>query len=143
MSIAGRRHKLLLCTQDDIVTENNDWIVNRKAVMSVWAAIKTKAGSTFNPHGASMSKPVQTHLIKIRYKRDVNVSNFAWLYEERRKSSPRWFKILKVSQTETSGTEYFEFSCRLVERGDEVPKPDQDLPESTNAAKAMPDGVSL
>lgn len=122
--IAKLRHRLVLCSQKDVV-DDGTLHLKRAGVMSMWAAIEPKKASTFTPQGAASqeNRSTRTHCITTRYHRDIDISNLAWLYEERRKSAPRWFKILSVVQTEKAGSEYFMFDCRLVERSDNAPAP--------------------
>jgi hypothetical protein len=142
MSISSMRHKLLLCRQQDVVLAGGDLTLGRQEVAWVWAQINEKAASTFSPHGAVMgdSRNVRTHQIMIRYRPLLNLSIMAWLYEERRISSPRWFKIIKVGQTEVSGTQYFNLDCRLVERGDDIGAP---ITAATGPLVGLPNGVRL
>lgn len=126
--IAALRHRVVLCRQEDVISGPDRMELNRKAVGSMWAAILPKKASTFSTFGAAMkeSRDARTHQILIRYRSDLNLSAMAWLYEERLASSPRWFKILSVGQTEQSGSQYHELDCRLIERSDELvaPKPE-------------------
>ena len=158
MKISRLRHRVRLCTQKDVVVVGTtDLKLAREEVMETWANITTKQPSAFSPHGASLraiarnretqagpehavSNP-QTHIIVTRYHRDLNVSVLAWIYEARLKSSPRWFKVLRVSSTEEMGSEFFMFSCRLFERGDNLLEPE--APKRFNAAVELPVGVKL
>lgn len=139
MKIAKLRHRLKLCSQKDVVTENGLFVLNREGVANMWAHIEEKAASPFSTQGAGLTQNnMRTHVIMTRYYSSLNISNMAWLYEERRKSSPRWFKILKVGQTETSGSVYFKFDCRLVERADDLVEPKESAPVTN-----LPPGVVL
>lgn len=140
--IASLRHRVALCTQRDVVEEGTDLRIVRQGVMNMWASIEPKKASTFTPRGAASqeSRNTRTHIICTRYHRDVDVSHLAWLYEERRKSAPRWFKILSVVQSERSGSEYFMFDCRLTERGEGLAEPTAEL---SGPVVGMPEGVTL
>jgi len=111
----------------------------RKEAANFWAEIVPVRSSAFSPNGAAMNeaRSTLTHRIKIRYQSDLNVSIMAWIYEARIKSSARWFKILKVTQTEDKTFEYLIFDCRLVERGDDIIAP------SNGPAIGLPSGVRL
>ena len=141
MSIAARRHRLKLCKQEDVVVSGGGFELRRQEVTTVWAEVEEKKSSTFSPHGAVMadSRNQRTHCVYIRYSYLMNLSVMAWLYEERLKSSPRWFKILKVGQTEMKGTPYFKLDVRLVERADDIAEPRRD----SGPATPLPDGVAL
>ena len=111
----------------------------RKEAASFWAEVLPVRASAFSPNGAAMNeaRSILTHRIKIRYQYNLNVSVMAWIYEARLKSSARWFKILKITQTENKDFEYLIFDCRLVERGDDIVAP------SNGPAVGLPTGVRL
>lgn len=141
MAIAKLRHRLLLCSQADIVTDG-DWHVKREGVLNMWAAIEVKAASRWTPNGAAIDKRnSRTHIITTRRHPELNVSVLAWLYEERLKSAPRWFKILSVNETEQKGTQYLMFNVRLTERDDRVATPEAEEPD--HQMSPLPDGVAL
>jgi head-tail adaptor len=142
MQISALRHKLILCSQRDEVAEG-EFSYKRHVVAEGWAAIEEKAASGFSPRGASMneSRSKRTHIITMRYRWDLNISLTAWLYEQRLKSSPRWFKVLKVGQVEKGGNQFFRFDCRLVERSDDAAQPTTEA--SAGPAVWMPEGVKL
>lgn len=142
--IATLRHRVTLCSQKDVVTTDGVLKLNRTVVDRMWAMIDEKAASHFSPNGAVVGKQdKRTHVILIRYRPDLNISNMAWIYEERRKSSPRWFKILRVGQSEKSGTPFSKFEVRLVERSDDIPTPIE-VEETTNGPTiGLPEGVIL
>lgn len=142
--IAKLRHRMKLCSQRDVVTENNDMRLNRAEVSSIWCSVEEKAASHFSVKGATVgNRNERTHIICARYNSDLNVSNMAWLYEERRKSSPRWFKILKVGQTEMKGSVFFKFEVRLVERADDIPEPVSEQGATNSPIVGLPEGVNL
>lgn len=141
--IASLRHRLTLCRQDDVVTEGGEYKLAREGVKTVWAGIEQKSASAFSRQGAVMkdSKNSRTHIITMRYFTEFNLSSMAWLYEARMKSSPRWFKILNIGQTEAYGSVYFKLDCRLVERSDLAAEPS---PESDGSpVVGLPPGVRL
>ena len=154
-SIGSLRHRVKLCTQQDVVLiGTTDLKLARNEVLETWAEISNRAAVAMSPEGAALRESVstvknfagtrksashlQTHVIRIRYRPDLNFSVLAWIYEERRKSSPRWFKILKIAQTEDGSDPFFTFDCRLMERGDNLIEPDHFSPAST-----MPPGVRI
>lgn len=140
--IGSLRHKILLCSQRDVVVGTELKLV-REGAISAWAAIEVKAASMFSPNGAAMkeSRSKRTHIITIRYRSDVQISAMAWIYEERLKSPPRWFKVLNVSQTEGGGSQYFIMEVRLVERGDDISAPAEEGKASKGPVIGLPDGV--
>lgn len=143
MSIADLRHRVTLCRQEDVVLSGGEFRLARSEVMTTWARIEEKAASTFSPHGAAIkdNRDARTHVITMRYRSDLNLSVMAWLYEARMKSSPRWFKVLSITQGEDSGTQYLKANCRLVERGDDLATPKQD--GAKGPVQGLPHGVLL
>ncbi len=144
LQIASLRHRVKLCSQKDVVNADGDLQLNREGVLSMWASIEEKAASAFSNRGAELTKSGEkrTHIVMTRYHHSFDVSNLAWLYEERMKSSPRWFKILRVGQTEHKGSQMFKFECRLMERSDSAVKPIEPLNE-LSPALGLPEGVKL
>lgn len=143
--IAKLRHKLLLCRQRDVVITGAEIRLQREGVWSAWAAIEAKKASQFSPNGAAMNenRNTRTHIITMRYRPDLNISALAWLYEEQLKSSPRWFKVLSVSQTEVKGSRFFKFDGRLVERGDDLAQPRAEDDKAKGPVSGLPSGVRL
>lgn len=139
MRIADLRHRLHLCRQEDVVLTGGTLQLNREVVLTVAAAVKEKAASTFSPTGAAMmdNRSARTHQVEFRYRPDINLSAMAWLYELRLKSPPRWFKILRVGHTENNAVPMYCVDCRLVERGDDLYVP------ATGPAVGLPAGVRL
>lgn len=141
-TIASMRHRVILCSQQDVVTAGGDLSLNRNDVAEMWANIVAKAASTFSPQGAAMEDPRnrRTHIITVRQRSDLNISVMAWVYEARLSSPPRWFKVLRVNQTEGYGSAMFDLECRLIERGDDIAEPDH---ASSGPVVALPHGVAL
>ncbi len=61
-----------------------------------------------------------THLIFVRAALGIEYSSAAWVYEERRKSMPRWYKVIGFSEQ----GHWIMLQCHLVEKDDSV-KPEQ------------------
>ena len=140
-NIAKMRHRVHLCSQKDVV-EDGTLKLNRKGVLSMWAAIEAKSGSTFSTTGAAFgdSQNRRTHVIMTRYHRDLDITVMAWVYEERRKSAARWFKIIRWYEKD----EYFVFDCRLVEQGGSaIVEPTHTDEQRTGPAKGLPEGVKF
>lgn len=139
MNIADRKHRFKVCTQDSIILENGMPVLQRKETWVGWGSLKFSRGSQFAPNGAAVeeSRNSPSATIEMNYRTDVLVSSLAWIYEERRKSAPRWFKILSVSETR----DCFVFKVRLVERGDDVQPAvatDTPAPEAGDMVPASP-----
>jgi head-tail adaptor len=146
-SIASLRHRITLCRQNDVVLSATDMCLVRKDVGQMWACIEPKRASTFSTTGAVIkeSRDDRSHVITVRYQPELNVSAMAWIYEARLKSSPRWFKVLSVNQTEHSGSQYFAFDCRITDRGDNLAPPVDDAKAQCGLSQPMglPVGVKL
>ena len=124
MGLSDLRHRLILCRQEDVVSSENGLELKRAGITSVLAGITEKLGSPFTKHGAAhLDGEKRSHIITIRYRPSINLSEMAWLYEERRKSSPRWFKVISIGQTEDCSTPYWKINALLVERSDQAAKP--------------------
>lgn len=139
--IAALKHRIALCRMEDVVTQDGEMHLTRKDVFHAWARIEAKQGSAFSPAGYSVDEPrtTKTHEIYIRYRSDMEISAMAWIFEERLKSSPRWFKILKVSDYMEDG-QWWCFKCRIVERSDDVTEPAAN--DTTSIAQStLPPGV--
>lgn len=138
-TIKDRGHRFHVCRQDDIVLSNSMPVLQRKAAWVGWGSLKFSRGTQFAPNGGAVeeSRNSPSATIEMNYRPDMEVSSLAWIYEERRKSSPRWFKILSV----TEGRDCFVFKVRLVERGDDVQRPvtpDTPAPEANDMVPGTP-----
>jgi hypothetical protein len=145
--ISKLRHRIEVCSaMDDI--QNGQILLERKSIFTAWAAINAAKASFFGKDGFGIkeSRDTETHVVMMRYRSDINISSAAWLYEERRKSSPRWYKILGVEDY-CEDAIYWKFKCRLVERSDDAVRPTQDAPEKPKStpvrAVPLPSGVRL
>ena len=142
MGIAALRHRVVLCRQADVIVSPTEMRLNRTDVAEMWASIEPKRASTFSPNGAAMKEgqDARSHVVMARYRPDMNISAMAWIYEARMQSSPRWFKVLSVKQTEAKGTQWFVFDCRVTERGDDLVAP---IDASMGPVMGLPSGVRL
>jgi head-tail adaptor len=141
-SIADLKHKVKLCSMRERV-ENNEMLLTRKDVFQAWACIRPKKGSSFNRDGSTTNEKldVQTHEIYIRYRSDFSITIAAWVFEERLKSAPRWFKVLKVENV-GEASQWHCLSCRLVEEADDISEPIQHAPDTTIVSD-LPRGFNL
>jgi hypothetical protein len=117
------RRRVALCTQHDVVTDSKTMTLHRAAVVWGWARIKSHYGLPFTIglSGYTVMDPQAkpTHAITVRNGLVDNVTDKAYIYEEFRKSSPRWYKILAISEPEG----FLVFTCRLLEISDMVTPP--------------------
>ena len=117
------KHRLAVCRQEDVVV-GSELVYAKQQIYTGWAYIERRRAGTFSAQDQAVyaEKDQRTHFIRMRYRPDVLISTAAWLYEERLKSPPRWFKIL-FSGDEHEDSRYFYFECKLMERGDDVISP--------------------
>lgn len=137
LTIADRNARVTVCSMQDVVQEAGYMRLFKKGIYSGWANVAAKTGGQmFAPQGVSINENLEraSHVIHMNYRSDVVISSAAWIYQEFRKSPPRWYKILKV--TEEVGC-YFKFECRLVERADDAAQP------VAHVASVAPSGVEL
>lgn len=138
-TIADFKHRIRLCTMSDVVINETEISLNREMRTHCWAKIEESRGSAFaSGVVVGESREKESHKITVRYNADLLVSVYAWVYEERRKSPPRWYKVLSVRDVGENG-EFTEFSCRLVEKNDLAPKPSNVIGD----AVSLPQGVRL
>jgi hypothetical protein len=106
-------------------------------VIWTWAAIKMAKSlpSFLSPMGYAISESTEspTHSIIIRNLTDLEITSAAWVYEEKRKSAPRWYKFLGFSE---EWDNWLLLRTHLVERSDKAQPPVDKL-------RAQPSNVVL
>lgn len=137
LKIADLRHTVHLCTQRDLV-EDGTLCLERHDVKKVRAAIREKQKYDKTAGGFINDGEVQTHEIVFRYDPDLVLTNYVWVYEGRRKSQPRWFKVIRQGMTEGAGARYRCLYCKLYEEAD-----DAEPPSSLQVVRELPEGVRL
>lgn len=138
------KHRVTVCSMQDVVLDGGVMRLSRKGIYTAWAMIEPKRASNFSAPGFAIQEDrnSRSHVITIRYRSDLDFSSAAWLYEERLKSPPRWFKVIRGVDKEESG-QWFVMDCRLVERSDDAVGPTKDVETSALVATVMPKGVKL
>ena len=110
--------RVALCTQHDVVADSKTMVLHRAEVVWAWARIKSHYGLPFTIglSGYTVMDPVTkaTHAITVRNGLVDNVTAMAYVYEEFRKSAPRWYKVLGVSEPEG----FLVFTTRMIEISD-------------------------
>jgi hypothetical protein len=151
--IPALKNRITLCSMQDIVDDGGTMQLTRTAALkTVWADVQPTKPNFFSTKPSFLSvegrgiiddanKP--THTIYMRPNHTLNLTTAAWVYEERRVSSPRWYKIIGMLEEET-GT---EITCRLVERSDTLTKPvalDKSVTTpGVTSLEPLPEGVVL
>lgn len=138
--ISTLRDRIKICTMQDVVIDNDRMELSRVSAIESWAGIEQKSGSNFTTEGYAVKPDVekQTHIITIRTRYDVDYTTAAWIYDQRRLSAPRWFKVLKY----TEKMQFTIFSCRIFERSSNAIKPVEQQSQSP-MVRSLPDGVRL
>jgi len=131
-TMATMRHRVVLCSMRDVVEKNGIMELTRTEVVETWARVRPfvtfgAKGAFISPAGYHILDPDyhQSHWIAIRFQHHLDITSAAWVYEARRKSTPRWFKVLGVIETEDK--RWYEIAVHLHERSDDAPKPVNNL----------------
>ena len=136
IKIADLAHRVALCTMHDVVDSNGTMTLARKDMAQLWAAIDPalNLSSFIAPSGYAIVNPVTqaTHRVMIRAQSGLEITTAAWVYEYRRKSSPRWYKILGFTESDS----WILLPTHLVERSMQASPPLGDL-------QPLPSRVSL
>ena len=111
-------HRLALCAQRDVVADSATMELRRTGVVWTWGRIKSHYGLPvfMGQAGYSIMDPTTrpTHAITIRSGLGIQISDTAYVYEEFRRSPPRWYKVLGYSEPER----WTVLTCRLMEKSD-------------------------
>jgi len=130
-------HRIALCKQTDIVVNSSTMELRREEVVWTWARIRSHYGlpGFVGQSGYSIMDPVTkaTHAISIRAGISVIITDTAYVYEEFRKSPPRWYKVLGWAETD----DFITLPVRMVERSDFA------LPPQQSSLVAKPSVVEL
>ena len=131
-TMATMRHRVVLCSMRDVVEKNGIMELTRTEVVETWARVRPfvtfgAKGAFISPAGYHILDPDyhQSHWIAIRFQHELNITAVAWIYEARRKGTPRWYKILGVIETEDN--RWYEMAVHVHEQSDDVSKPRGDL----------------
>jgi head-tail adaptor len=143
--IGDFKHRVSVCSMRDVAV-GTDISLTRKDVYQCWAKIIPMSQSLFNGTGDAIkqSREIRTHKIIIRFRRDIDFTQTAWFYEERRQSGARWFKLLEFAE-QNEASMYLEANCRLVGRGDQLTPPVTPVAtgEPEFGAPTLPNGIAL
>lgn len=145
--IGSKKNRILVCSSADVVSNKSTMTLVRAGLFSGWAYIKPKKGSQFTRDGYTYGQKNEfvTHTITMNYRPDVDITTAAWLYEDRRLSLPRWFKVLNVMETDPRE---WVFEVRLTEKSETGAVPKENLAEAVEEEKTVgfevyDDGVEL
>lgn len=143
LRIADFRHRVSICSMNDVVDNNGTMQLIRKDVYQCWAKIYGVRGYQQSKAGYTVKENLnyRTHVVAIRYRRDIDMTTAAWIYEERRQSPPRWFKIVN-SVDGDDNSEFLEIEARLVENSPDAVSPVADVLKTLGAIP-LAKGVKL
>lgn len=120
-------HRIAFCRQQDVVTRGSEMELTREQIVWTWARIRSYYGlsSYVSQQGFTVldAKDKATHSITVRYGLDLSYTTMAWVYEQRRKSEPRWYKILGFAETQN----WVTLNVHLVEKSFVANKPQTTL----------------
>ncbi len=118
--ISQLKHRVALCTASDVVVNGSEMEIRREAVKWTWAAIEhqTHMSSFLSRAGFAVQENSArpTHCIRVRYGLELDYSATAWVYEQRLKSPPRWYKFLGFVEEGC----FVMLECHLVERNEDA-----------------------
>lgn len=148
VSIGDMKHRVTLCSADDIAENDGRIVIARRSVVTVWAKIEEDRGSFWSRQGFAVKEQRETpsHSIFIRYRAQFDITAHAWIFEDRKNAPARWWKVLEVQEIEDLGVykRFWKLRCRLVERSDTASAPQGPAePKSPAAAAPLPNGVTL
>lgn len=125
--IADLKYRVALCTANDIVVDGQTMEIRRETVKWTWAAIEhmTNMSSFLSRAGyAALENAARpTHRIRVRTGHELDYSATAWVYEQRLKSPPRWYKFLGFVEEGC----FTMLECHLQERNDNARPSDGSL----------------
>jgi hypothetical protein len=120
LRIADLKHRVALCTASDVVVDGSTMDIRRETVKWAWAAIEhqTHMSSFLSRAGyAALENAARpTHRIRVRTGLELDYSATAWVYEQRLKSPPRWYKFLGFVEEGC----FTLLECHLQERNDDA-----------------------
>lgn len=136
MKVSDLRNRVALCSMRDVVEKDGMMALTRHEVVRCWAQVKasTNLAVMLSQRGYAIKDGFTqlSHNITIRAGIGVDITSAAWVYEERLKSQPRWYKVLGFVEDGN----WLVLSCHLVEKSDAVTPPQ-------NALTAVPSNVIM
>lgn len=131
-NIADLCWRVALCSAKDVVVNGSTMEIRRDTVIWSWAQIKGYYGFpvTHGLAGYTILDPRTklTHSITIPNRFDMLITSAAWVYEERRISPSRWYKVLGYSEP----GRFVVLMVRLEEQSDAALPPTNELSPQPN-----------
>ena len=117
VKISDLKNRIALCTMHDVVDKDGTLLLRREVKARCWAFVDVQWNlpSFISPQGyAIFENPERpTHQITLRAAVGLDITSTAWVYEERLKGAPRWYKVLGF----VDDGPWLTLTCHLVERG--------------------------
>jgi len=138
-TIADLIHKVALCSMNDVVEQNGVMSLTKVDAFRCWARIDLITTSLFSKDGFSVgeNKEKRSHRIVIRGRTGTLISSAAWVYQEKLKSQPVWYKVLGTGDVHGDGRFTF-LDVRIFEVSDNASRPMKQVPNNS----FIPTGVT-
>lgn len=135
-------HRVALCTMHDVVAKDGKMTFLRVPVQFIWAQVDAALNlPVFMTAGGYSYKESQdawySHRVIIRSQSHIEASCMAWVYEEKRKTSPRWYKLLGFTESDN----YTLLITHLVERAEDMKPVEPPIPRF--GLRSVPNSVPL
>lgn len=124
IKIADLSHRVALCSMHDVVDDQGHMRLIREVVSWQWAQIDAALNlvSFLSPQGYAFmdsNNAWASHRVILRGASGLEITSAAWVYEQRRKSAPRWYKVLGFTESDN----WLLLSTHLMERSDQATPP--------------------
>lgn len=122
-------HRVALCTMHDVVTEDGKMVFVRTPVQFIWAQVDAALNLPIYMTGKGYSfresqDAWYSHRVIIRSQSHIEASCMAWVYEEKRRTSPRWYKLLGFTESDN----WTLLITHLVERAEDMKPVEPPIP---------------
>jgi hypothetical protein len=113
----------------DVVTEDGKMVFVRAPVKFIWAQIDAALNlpiyMTTNGYSFKESQDAwYSHRVIIRSQSHIEAACMAWVYEEKRRTSPRWYKLLGFTESDN----WTLLITHLVERAEDMKPVEPPIP---------------
>lgn len=137
MRTADFKHRCALCSAHDVNVDEIKVLLVRQKVIEFWGRIDPVRGSfMMSGHAERESRDNHSCLIWMRWAPSVDISGYAWVFEERKRSGCRWYKVLSVRE-ENDASRFWRIEARLEERSGDAVRPVTDQPLGIFAPKPL------
>lgn len=118
------KHRVELTTSYTASVNDVDIVLVREKRKTVLASITPVRGEFYlNGIAQQENRNAYSHYIIIRFNRDMDITGYAWIYEER-PSGNRWYKVISVEELGEK-QRYWQICCRLVQKAEDADVPSE------------------